>query len=121
MDRKALYGDLLRVLGVFLMVLPVIIFLGGFYAALAWGRIEIFAICFVLAFVLFIPSHLFGQTIYLFGLELKREARGESIADIRKKVQALMEAERKEASTEIEVPDAKATFSKEKKPTKKKI
>lgn len=120
MDRKALYGDLMKALGVFLMILPLIVFLGGFYAILAWDSMKIFAVCFVLALVLFIPSHFFGQTIYLFGLEFKREARGESTAEIRKKVQALMEAERKEASDEMEIPDLKKPAAKEKKSVKNK-
>ena len=121
MDRKALSGDLMKTLGAFLMVLPLIFFLVGFYAALAWGRIDVFAICFILAFVFFIPSHFFGQAIYLFGLELKKEAIGESTAEIRKKVQELMEAERKEASDEMEVPDMKKAPAKEGKRIKKKL
>jgi len=122
MNGKALFGELIKALGILTTFFPVIVFFFGLYLGFIIGAMAIVLPVMIGSLVLLIPCNIIGKTIFKVGLAIEMEAKGvKSANELRKSMNELMEAKSAEDSGEYAVPDLDKPSSKPKnKPISKK-
>jgi hypothetical protein len=91
MDWKALLGELVKVLGIFITFLPVIIFFIGLYLGFIIGAMAIVLPVMFGSLILLIPCNIIGKSLYKAGLAIEMKAKGvKSAEELRKSVDAVL-------------------------------
>jgi hypothetical protein len=107
MDGKAVFGELIKILGILITFLPIILFFIGIYLGLIVGISRIVLPIMVVSVALLIPCNIVGKFLYKIGLAIEMEAMGvASKKELRKRLEPLLDSTREDLE-KTKVPDAK--------------
>jgi hypothetical protein len=121
MNWKALFGELIKAIGILITFFPLIVFLLGLYLGFIIGAMAIVLPVMLGSIVLLIPCNMIGKSLYKAGLAIEMEAKGvKSAIELRKSMNEILEAKSAEDSCEYEIPDSNESSSKPKKKASKK-